>query len=520
MTGQKDRQKAAQSRAPRARKAAQTPTKISYRWDLVEDRLSWEPGAAGFLGIPSVTPLRRADAYTRRLTADGTPLAQAILFSNGTDDGFGVPYRAIFGFTRPDGTLLWLEDTGRWFAGRNGRPARAQGILRKAVEAPSQQATGHDADVMTVLTRDIDRMRQHGQAAALFAFAPVEPNAEAGADELRALRSVARMGDTMGLVGHMAILLARSCPPDRAAEAGERIAAHLARETGQSMRHATVKLPHEASHALVALQKAERRLMGPRDESDPLSRALHALNTRTLVMARQPIVAAGTRAPIFFEALARLNERHNALESMEDLIAALDAHGSITLLDHRMLSLAIDALDAEPTLHLSINVAPRSLANADWFRYAELRLSRRPDLARRIIFEITEQADLAVLTHARARLLALRQWGAKIAIDDFGMGRTSLRHLAASHIDMIKIAGPFVQNCGHAIEDRRFVGAMIDLAHQLDMTIVAEWVEDEAVARFLEERGVDFMQGRLFGAPVVAKTQTRVRATERRSRLG
>ncbi len=503
----------------RTRNASPAPQKASYRWTLAEDRLVWGPGAARFLGLPGMAHLRKGAAYARHLTGHGAGLAQTILFSNETDDGFGVPYRAIYGFTSSDGAVLWLEDNGRWFAGRDGRPARAEGVLRRAIEAPAATAP-LDGDCVTGLARDIDLLREQGQAAALFAFAPAAANAPAGAEELRALRAVARIGDRMGLVGRMAILLARSCPPDRAADAGERIAAHIARETGQTIHHAIVKLPRDAAHALAALQQAERQLAAPRDENDPLSRALRALNTRTLAMARQPIVAAGTRAPIFYEALARLNDNQSAPESMEDLIAALDAHGSISLLDHRMLSLTIDALEADEALHLAINVAPRSLTDADWFRYAEVRLSRRPDLACRMIFEITEQADLAVLAHARLRLAALRQWGAKIAIDDFGMGRTTLRHLAASHVDMVKIAGPFVQNCGHVIEDRRFVGAMIDLAHQLGISIVAEWVENEAVARFLEERGVDFMQGRLFGAPAIAAVPPRARAAARRSRLG
>ncbi|MBU3704522.1 MAG: EAL domain-containing protein, partial [Ilumatobacteraceae bacterium] len=185
-----------------------------------------------------------------------------------------------------------------------------------------------------------------------------------------------RVGDVIGLVGRMAILFARSCAPEHAAAAAHRIATQISRETGQTLRHTAIRLPHDATHAMPALQKAERQLVAPDDVSDPLSRALRALNTRSLTMARQPIVAAGSRSPVFYEVLARLNDDENAPESMEDLIAALDAHGSIALLDHRMASLAIDALDAEPTLRLAVNVAPRSLANADWFRYVEVRLSR------------------------------------------------------------------------------------------------------------------------------------------------
>lgn len=519
MTGQNDRH----CTAPRLRrqrpKPASAPANVSYRWDLTEDRLSWGPGAARFFGLKGMTRLRNGHAYTTCLkTAPGASPVHTILFSTETDEGFGVPYRTIYGFQNGDSPLIWVEDSGRWFAGRDGRPARAQGLLRHLAEAPASSPDRTEADFLTTLSHEIDALGQHS-SAALFAFVPAEREAASGSAELHALRSVARLGDAIGLVGRMAILFARSCAPDRAADAAQRIAAQLSRETGQRLLHTAIRLPHDATHAMAALQKAERQLIAPDDAHDPLSRALRALNTRTLAMARQPIVAAGTRTPIFFEALARLNDGQGNPESMEDLIAALDAHGSIALLDHRMISLAIDALEAEPALHLAINVAPRSLAHADWFRYAEVRLSRRPDLASRLIVEITEQADLAILAHTRPQLAALTGWGVKIAIDDFGMGRTSLRHLAASHASMVKLAGSFVQNCGHSIEDRRIVGAMIDLAHQLGLTIVAEWVEDEPVARFLEERGVDFMQGRLFGAPVVPEAAHREHAPRRRSLL-
>jgi EAL domain-containing protein (putative c-di-GMP-specific phosphodiesterase class I) len=211
-------------------------------------------------------------------------------------------------------------------------------------------------------------------------------------------------------------------------------------------------------------------------------------------------VAAGSRVPVFYEALARIPDAQGGLESTQELVAALEAHGSIALLDHRMLSLAMDALEADPALKLAVNVSPRSLADTDWFRYAEVRLSRREDLASRLLFEITEQADLGVVAHIQPQIMAMREWGAQLAIDDFGMGRTSLRHLNILPIETVKIAGNFIQNLMYSIEDRQFVSALIGLAQQCGLKTVAEWVEDESTAVFLEKCGVDFMQGRLFGA--------------------
>lgn len=493
---------------------------VSYRWDIAEDRLAWGHGAARFFGIPGMARLKTGRAYADRLTgAPGATRAHAILFANETDEGFGVPYRAFYGFARPDGSVLWVEDTGRWFAGRDGRPARAQGIVRPGPEPVPATPETTEADFLSLLARDFEMLNRSGGNAALMAFAIRDDESDAAPDLLRRLRAMVRIGDRAGLAGRMLMLFARSCPADSADAAAERIAAILTRETGLPIASVALRIPGDATRVMAAIETAERRLIAPDAEvADPLTRALRALNARTVMMARQPIVAAGTRKIAFFEALARIHDGAGGFEPTQDFVAALEAHGSIALLDHRILSLAVDALERDETLTLAVNVAPRSLADADWLRYAEVRLSRRPDLASRLVFEITEQADLAMLAQSRTPLAAIREWGAKLAIDDFGMGRTSLRHLATLRADIVKIAGPFVQNCSRSVEDRQFVGALIDLSRQLGIRTIAEWVEDDASAAFLEERGIDFMQGRLFGgAELMAPPQHEARPKPRRA---
>lgn len=508
MSSSRDKKAGARQVRPPRIPVPGVPPSVSYRWDIAEDRLLWGNGAARFFGIAGMARLKTGRAYADRLTGSpGASRAHAILFANETDEGFGVPYRAVYGFTRPDGSVLWVEDSGRWFAGRDGRPARAQGIVRPGAEPAPAFAGATEADFLTILARDFDGLRESGSTAALMVFATADTDAGADTELHHSLRKMVRIGDRTGLVGRMLVLFARSCPPDAAEEAARRIASVLTRETGQTVAATALRVPADARHPMAAIAAAERRLALPRDAAaDSLTRALHALNSRNVAMARQPIVAAGTRTISLYEVLARVHNDEGGFEPTQDLVAALEAHGSIALLDHRILSLAADALARDPALVLAVNVAPRSLADPDWFRYAEVRLSRRPDIARRLVFEITEQADLAMLAHAHAPLAAIKDWGIRLAIDDFGMGRTSLRHLTALRADIVKIAGPFVQNLGHSLEDRQFVGALIDLSRQIGMQTVAEWVEDEAAAAFLEDRGVDFMQGRLFGGPALIET--------------
>ena len=93
----------------------------------------------------------------------------------------------------------------------------------------------------------------------------------------------------------------------------------------------------------------------------------------------------------------------------------------------------------------------------------------------------------------------LKNFGSRIAIDDFGAGYTSFRNLRKLGVDIVKIDGAFVQNLTRSADDRAFVQTLIDLARRLDIKTVAEWVQDEEAAALLRDWGCDFIQGRLIG---------------------
>jgi EAL domain-containing protein (putative c-di-GMP-specific phosphodiesterase class I) len=130
-------------------------------------------------------------------------------------------------------------------------------------------------------------------------------------------------------------------------------------------------------------------------------------------------------------------------------------------------------------------------------------LGARPGMAPRLIVELTETAVVRDPAGMRGRLNAMKALGVAIAIDDFGAGHTSFRHLRDFPLDLLKIDGAFVQNLARSPDDRFFVRALVDLAHHLGIATVAEWVEDAETARLLAEGGVDYLQGQHCGAPVL-----------------
>ena len=120
-----------------------------------------------------------------------------------------------------------------------------------------------------------------------------------------------------------------------------------------------------------------------------------------------------------------------------------------------------------------------------------------------MIIELTETAAVRDPQTIRARLDAVKAVGVGVAIDDFGAGHTSFKHLRSFPVDLLKIDGAFVQNLSRSTDDRFFVRALIDLAHHLGIATVAEWVEDEETARLLAGWGVDYLQGDHCGRPAM-----------------
>ena len=203
-----------------------------------------------------------------------------------------------------------------------------------------------------------------------------------------------------------------------------------------------------------------------------------------------------------------------AKESGEKLQARLsNLQGSEVAAHHAALGrdlqyFAFAQLVADRHLSLSVNASVTSLHDPDWQDHFRAVCRRHPGAASRLTVEITETCAVADLEATRAVLLALKALDIKIAIDDFGSGHSSFRNLRDLPIDYLKIDGAFARNLAQSPDDRFFIRTLIDLAKNLRIPTVAEWVEDEATAQILTDWGIDLLQGHLFGrAEVTVITQ-------------
>ena len=107
----------------------------AYEWRLDTDALVWSGNATAVLGTADSADIATGRSFAQHVEAqDGQSRLDVIAGSSQSDTGNGVPYQVQYGFQRSDGENAWLEDTGRWFAGADGKPLRAIGIVRVITE--------------------------------------------------------------------------------------------------------------------------------------------------------------------------------------------------------------------------------------------------------------------------------------------------------------------------------------------------------------------------------------------------
>jgi len=199
----------------------------------------------------------------------------------------------------------------------------------------------------------------------------------------------------------------------------------------------------------------------------------------------------------------RLRLPDGEVAALEALLPAADKAGLIWALDSRVMALVCARLVADPDLRISMNCARASITAEDWIESFTARVGATPGVGERLIVEVTETGLIENYEAMRAAIGACKSLGVRVAMDDFGSGHTSFRHLRELGFDLVKIDGDFVRNIAQSADDRFFVKTLVDLARRLGLAVVAEWVGDSDTAQILREIGVDYFQGDYFGSGVV-----------------
>jgi diguanylate cyclase (GGDEF)-like protein len=220
----------------------------------------------------------------------------------------------------------------------------------------------------------------------------------------------------------------------------------------------------------------------------------------------QPIVDSRTHSVLAQEALLRWNDPQRGLVSPAEFIPTLEQTGLIVPVGRWVMAqacrqAALWARDGDSDCVVSVNLSPRQFGEPDFLDtvHAVLRETGLP--ADRLQLEFTEGLLLEPTDETLQRIEHLAAAGVQLAVDDFGMGYSSLAYLKRFRLHTLKIDRLFVCDIVQAQQDRAIVRAIIDLGHGLGLQVTAEGVETAEQAALLTEMGCDALQGHLFGQP-------------------
>lgn len=150
----------------------------------------------------------------------------------------------------------------------------------------------------------------------------------------------------------------------------------------------------------------------------------------------------------------------------------------------------------------SINLSGANISNHQFLRFLHKQFSKKQVRPQNICFEITETTAISNLTQATQFIRSLKQLGCHFALDDFGVGMSSLAYLKYLPVDYLKIDGCFVKNLARDPVDRAMVECCNRIAHVMNIKTVAEFVEDGITLDQLRELGVDYAQGYTIAQPI------------------
>jgi Amt family ammonium transporter len=244
------------------------------------------------------------------------------------------------------------------------------------------------------------------------------------------------------------------------------------------------------------------------------ARLIDAIDHDAIDLWLQPIVSLETGETIFHEVLLRLPGSLGASLPGQFMPSAR-RYNMLPELDRCVVRNALDLLQFDPQLQLSINLSGRSASDPRLPEFLMTAVNRAGVDPGRVIFEITESELISDLPQAIERLTALRARGFRFALDDFGRGYSSFSYLRELPVEIVKIDGSYTQALAEDPASAAFIGAITSLSHAIGLRCVAEHVEDASVIESLRNLGVDLAQGYHFGAPRSYLTQVPRRAVPR-----
>jgi diguanylate cyclase (GGDEF)-like protein len=527
---------------------------LAYAWELECDAIEWS-GRLARTGPGFAAGITTGRLFAGHIHPDDQGHRKSMLATHldGHRD-FDCEYR----LRDAEGGFAWVHERGRALRDAKGRAQQMFGVIRAVGERKAQQGRAEQLANYDELTGHFNRTRlreavdrviaadRRATGHAMFLAVGIDNMSatnhafgEAAADTVlieigRRLDTCVRVSDHIGRLGgdRFGVVLAH-CPAEHVARAADKIltavrAAPIATANGPvfttvSVGGAAVSGENLTSYDVITRAEAalaEAKLAGrdcfvhyrtSEEQRDRQRRSTAvgdavqtALRQDRVRFAFQPIVSAETGDVAYYECLLRLRDAGDGLIPAGDFVRDVEQLGYIRLIDRHILDKAIAEAAAYPGVTLGFNVSALTAADRPWLRALTAQLRARPELAGRLVVEITETAALYDIEESARFVAALRRAGCRVALDDFGAGHTSLQHLQSLEVDMVKIDHSFIRNIATSPESRIFLRHLLGLAKGFGFSTVAEGVETAEEAEILRREGVGYLQGHYFGQATAA----------------
>jgi EAL domain-containing protein (putative c-di-GMP-specific phosphodiesterase class I) len=231
-----------------------------------------------------------------------------------------------------------------------------------------------------------------------------------------------------------------------------------------------------------------------------------AIEENQLVLFYQPKLSLKTMALSHVEALVRWQHPEKGLIPPDSFISIAEKTGQMDALTRWVTQEAIAQYlrwqAAGLHIKIAINISAENLTDKSYsdFVIGLKKQHKLPD--NDITLEVTEDAVVSDPEQAVEILAYLRTHGFKLSIDDYGTGYSSLAQLKQLPVQELKIDRSFVQHLMDSDDDKIIVRSTIELAHNMDLSVVAEGIEDEATLLWLKEQKCELAQGYFISRPI------------------
>lgn len=226
---------------------------------------------------------------------------------------------------------------------------------------------------------------------------------------------------------------------------------------------------------------------------------------------------AGDRVALVFQKVASIPDEETLQYEFQSTLAdsqgkpisagafvpVASQHGLLPALDHRVVELAVAALERVKDLPraVAVNVAVQSVLDAGFRRDLQILLKGKPREARRLVFEMTGAAASKSPEVTKAFAAELRRLGSRLALDNFEMDRNAVALVHDVMPAYVKLAPVFTREIGERDDARFILEAMLRVFRPLEIPVIAQGVEDRALVAILAEIGVSGFQGWVLGKP-------------------